>query len=116
MSEEQSSLFEMGAPPGDPSMVSQGKVRHDHPETSEQSAQQIKPVSGTLRHKVLEYIRSCNAMGATDEEIQRGLRMNPSTQRPRRIELKEQGYIVNSGWKRKTSTGRNAVVWLAVDE
>ena len=48
--------------------------------------------------------------GLTDEEMQRLLRMNPSTQRPRRIELVRRGLVVQCG-TRRTASGRNASVW-----
>jgi hypothetical protein len=51
--------------------------------------------------------------GATDEEIQHELQMNPSTQRPRRIELVEAKLVLDSTMKRPTSSGRQAVVWIA---
>lgn len=48
--------------------------------------------------------------GATDEEIARACGMNPSTARPRRIELERRGVIVAAG-ERKTASGRRATVW-----
>jgi hypothetical protein len=42
--------------------------------------------------------------------MQLALGMNPSTQRPRRIELERRGLVVKDG-TRKTSSGRMAVVW-----
>jgi DNA-binding IclR family transcriptional regulator len=50
--------------------------------------------------------------GLTDEEMQKRLGMNPSTQRPRRIELARRGMVVEAG-TRKTASGRNASVWRA---
>jgi hypothetical protein len=41
------------------------------------------------------------------------LGMNPSTQRPRRIELCQRNLIVDSGTTRLTTSGRKAVVWKA---
>jgi hypothetical protein len=51
--------------------------------------------------------------GLTDEEQQRLLEMNPSTQRPRRIELARRGLVVTCG-TRRTASGRNADVWKAI--
>lgn len=84
-----------------------------HSETSIQAAVEIEPKAGTLRALVLGYIRECGNRGATDEEIQIALRMNPSTQRPRRVELLEVGLIRDSGTQRKTASNRSAVVWTA---
>jgi transcription initiation factor IIE alpha subunit len=65
-----------------------------------------------LQRQVLAVIAASSA-GLTDEEIQLRTGMNPSTQRPRRIELERRGFITQAG-TRKTSSGRNAVVWRAV--
>lgn len=48
--------------------------------------------------------------GATDEEIARACSLNPSTARPRRIELERRGLIVEAG-TRKAASGRMATVW-----
>lgn len=84
-----------------------------HSATSKQAARAIEPKVGTLRRQVLEYIKSAGKTGASDEEIQIGLNMNPSTQRPRRIELARAGLIRYLVETRKTTSGRNAVVWIA---
>ena len=65
-----------------------------------------------LQRRVLAVIAAASA-GLTDEEIQLHTGMNPSTQRPRRIELERRGFITQAG-TRKTSSGRSAVVWKAV--
>ena len=62
-----------------------------------------------LQRRVLEFLRA-RPEGATDEEMQRGLGMNPSTQRPRRIELVRRGLVIEAG-ARKTESKRNATVW-----
>jgi len=60
-----------------------------------------------LQRKVLEFIAW---RPSTDEEIATELEMNPSTVRPRRIELARRGLIVEDG-TRKTASGRMATVW-----
>ena len=47
---------------------------------------------------------------ATDEEIIAGTGLNPSTARPRRIELARAGMVVEAGEK-KTKSGRKATAW-----
>lgn len=49
---------------------------------------------------------------ATDEEIVAGTGLNPSTARPRRIELARRGLVVEAGEKRARS-GRKATAWQA---
>ena len=87
-----------------------------HSRTSKGAAGSIEPASGTLRGFVLAYIRGTGTRGATDEEIQRALNMNPSTQRPRRIELVKAGLIFDSETTRLTQSGRSAVVWVGNDQ
>jgi hypothetical protein len=66
-----------------------------------------------MRARVLWYIRQCGEKGATDDQCQRWLDMNPSTQRPRRIKLVSDGLVRDSGRKRETASGAMAVVWVA---
>lgn len=72
----------------------------------------IAPKRPTLRQQVLDYIANLHEFGATDEEIQRHLEMAGSTQRPRRQELQEMGLLKDSGMRRKTLAGRDAIVWV----
>ena len=85
-----------------------------HSPTSKAAAHAIEPKSHTLRRKVLDFIKVAPRYGATDEEIQIALEMEGSTERPRRIELLEQGLIKDSGKTRETRKGRQATVWVAV--
>jgi hypothetical protein len=71
------------------------------------------PLTGSKRRLVYDYVQVMGDIGATDEEIQDILGMNPSTQRPRRVELVDAGLIRDSGATRKTRSGRPAVVWVA---
>lgn len=89
-----------------------GIVGSNYPATSLWAARDIAPATGTLRAKVLAYIAGCGDAGATDEEIQAALKMNPSTQRPRRIELARDGRIKALETKRKTTSVRWAQVWV----
>jgi transcription initiation factor IIE alpha subunit len=78
--------------------------------TSAQAAESLGPQTlNALQRRVLELLKA-TPEGLTDEEMQRRLGMNPSTQRPRRIELARRGLIVTGG-TRKTASGRNADVW-----
>lgn len=85
-----------------------------HSETSRAAAEAIKPGLNALQQKVLNIIRLEPSWGATDEEIQMMANMNPSTQRPRRIELMNKGLIRDSGKTRATKSGRRAVVWVVM--
>jgi transcription initiation factor IIE alpha subunit len=61
-----------------------------------------------MQRRVLDFIAQHGP--ATDEEIAVGCGMNPSTARPRRIELARRGMIVEGG-SRRTTSGRMATVW-----
>lgn len=84
-----------------------------HSEPSVAAAERAAPTAGTLRAEVLDHIRKQGSYGATDEEIQYALLMNPSTQRPRRVELVRGGYVVAAATTRPTVSGRQATVWVA---
>ncbi|NBU34726.1 hypothetical protein EBS40_08960 [bacterium] len=82
---------------------------------SRTSAQAADSLDGdtlnAMQRRVLELLQATPG-GLTDEEMQTRLGMNPSTQRPRRIELARRGLVVEAG-TRKTASGRMAVVWRA---
>ena len=78
--------------------------------TSAQAADALtSAMLNATQRRVLELLRE-NPHGMTDEEMQAALAMNPSTQRPRRIELVRRGLVVECG-TRRTASGRNASVW-----
>jgi hypothetical protein len=79
-----------------------------HSWTSQAAAESVTTAE-TDRQRVLKYIRA--AYGATDEMIATALCLNPSTARPRRVELVRLGLIVDSGRTRLTSSGRAATIW-----
>jgi hypothetical protein len=81
-------------------------------DTSRQAAQAIAPAAGTLRARVLAAIEAAPG-GLTDEEGCLLTGMNPSTWRPRRGELEKGGFIRDSGRTRKSTAGRDMVVWVA---
>jgi len=74
------------------------------------AAVEMTPLTGKARMKVL-FALADSLSGMTDEEMQADTGMNPSTQRPRRVELAEGGWVEDSGRKRLTKSGRLAVVW-----
>ena len=81
--------------------------------TSVEAAEKVLPQTARLRRLVLDWLTERGEAGGTDEEIQDGLGMNPSTQRPRRVELWRGGFVRDSGRTRQTRSGRRAVVWVA---
>lgn len=86
-------------------------VGHHHPNTSVQAAQSVRISAGSGRRLVFDYVVECGWYGATDEEIQTNTGLEGSTERPRRGELVTGGYLMDSGKRRKTHSGHNAIVW-----
>lgn len=96
--------------------VPAGAPYQPHSITSRDAARLIKPVAGTWRAKVLDYIRNNRDYGATDEEIQIGLALKTNSELPRRVELMDAGLIKDSGRTRINVSKRDAVVWVATTE
>jgi hypothetical protein len=86
-----------------------------HSSTSKAAALSAEPMAGTKRAILLGFLRGRGAAGATDEEMQTTVPMNPNTQRPRRVELVQGTFVVDSGRTRKTAGGDEAVVWVACE-
>lgn len=94
--------------------------RHDARPTSTAAARRALGASGGARARVLAAVA---AEPRTDEELQGDLRMPANTQRPRRVECEEAGWLEDSGQRRPTASGADAIVWrvtsaglLALDE
>lgn len=100
----------------DPAADTIGKFQRpgDAAPTQRVAAIEAYPATGSWRLRVLEAIVESRA-GLTDEELQTMLRLNPSTERPRRVELVEGGWIEDSGTRRPTRSGRSAVVWALTE-
>jgi hypothetical protein len=99
-----------------------GPLREDsvpfqrHSPTSAEAAKMMSgPLAAKLRRQVYQFVTVQGDYGATDEEIQDHLCMNPSTERPRRVELVQEGLVVDSGGVRFTKARRRAVVWWNTD-
>ncbi len=82
-------------------------------DTSLIAAHLIADETLTLRAKVYFWIYRAGERGATDDEIERALKMRHQTASARRRELVLQGRIQDSDRRRKTSSGRPAAVWVA---
>ena len=84
-----------------------------HSTTSERAAQEIAGTVDTLRRRVMSFIQLNGP--SSDDEIQQALNINPSTQRPRRIELVKLGLVRDSGLTGKTRSGRACTLWVSQD-
>lgn len=81
-------------------------------DTERAAAIAIMPKAGTGRGKVLEAIAANEPYGLTDFEIHIRTGLLLYTAAPRRNELRDDGWIVDSGHRRKLPTGVKAVVWI----
>jgi hypothetical protein len=88
-------------------------VRTDAKPTAVAAAAKAAPGSGTQRGRVLRCIVLAGEEGATDEQIHERLALPLNTVRPRRLELVEGGYVIDSGDTRPTHGGSPAICWLA---
>lgn len=78
--------------------------------TSMAAADSVTPERMNALQRAVYALLASEPQGLTDEQIQTRLGMNPSTERPRRIELARRGLVIEAG-TRKTASGRNASVW-----
>ncbi len=81
-----------------------------HSATSAKAAAKIEKHIGPMHRRILELLAKYPD-GLTDDAMQTLLEMNPSTQRPRRIELASYGRIIPTDTTQLTRSGRAAQVW-----
>ena len=79
--------------------------------TSREAAQSIEPQLGNLEELVLEAIRASRD-GLTCDEVEEFTKLSHQCASARVNGLMKRGVIVDSGRKRKTRSGRNAIVWI----
>lgn len=110
----QQSLFD---PPRKPRLDPQPPVTAPyiaHSETSRAAARSFTETDlNNLQQQVLACVRQAGYAGRTDEEITTITGLNPSTVRPRRVELANKGFIKACG-QRATKSGRKALVWKVI--
>jgi len=82
-----------------------------HPATSRTAAQNAFLRSGTRRKMIYELIKRHYEVGLCDHEIIEITALSPNTARPTRISLMKDGLISDSGKRRKTPQGNDAIVW-----
>ena len=83
---------------------------------SRQAAEGIQHKLEGIRADVFNYIAAMSRVGATGSEIARALKILPYTAKPRCTELKDAGYVCDSGQLRKNENNRNETVWVAVKD
>ena len=97
-----------------PSLFDPAPPAQRHSPTSVAAAGKARPAAPTQRQRVLEFLRAAGP--ATDEQIAQALELNPSTERPRRVELVKAGLVVTADGTGRTASGRIAALWKAVPD
>ncbi len=83
-------------------------------DTSIQAAKALsKSTADSIEKAVFRFLESRADRGATDQEIASALQIHEGTCRARRVSLTAQGAVLDSGHRRKTRSGRDAIVWVA---
>lgn len=85
-----------------------------HSDTSREAAERVQPIFRGMTLRVYRAILACPE-GITDQELQVALRMSGNSERPCRIALVKSGRVRDSGRRRRTKSGNNAVVWEVTD-
>lgn len=81
-------------------------------DTSREAARSIAPSIRSIRSTVIRAIAAAGPNGLTCDEAEHALALTHQTCSARFNELARTGYIRPVG-KRKTRSGRNAVVWVS---
>ena len=84
-------------------------------DTSKAAADSMQPHLGNLEARVLSVIRS-GPDGRTDDEVEVITELSHQSASARRRGLVLKGLVKDSGTRRKTRSGRTAVVWIAIEE
>ena len=83
-------------------------------DTSEAAAESMKGIIGTIRQRVIAFVKSCGTYGATTEEIEAAFGLSGNTARPRLWEAENAGELVKSPDKRQNRSRRWAHVYKAI--
>jgi predicted HTH transcriptional regulator len=86
---------------------------HRGQDTSKAAAQALAPRLNHLQEKALASIREYG--GLTREQVPEKTEIAAKSIEPRVSELRKKGLIVDSGKRRKNVSGKEAIVWVAVE-
>ena len=81
-------------------------------DTSAEARESIADQIGSIEQTVLQAIVARGIGGATCDEIEVELGMRHQTVSARFTKLAQDGKIEDTGWRRKTRSGRKAIVWI----
>lgn len=96
------------------SLVGRPVARATDPGTSWAAARDAEPNAGTHRARVLRELREVYPEGLTDYELADRLGLQQNSAGKRRGELRDAGFVEDSGRTRPAPSGSRAIVWTAV--
>ena len=70
------------------------------------------PRVGSTRRAVYDHVASRGILGATDDEVETALGLAHQTASARRNGLVADGWLLDSGRRRPTRSGADAIVWV----
>jgi hypothetical protein len=85
------------------------------PNTSQIAAQRLLPRTGTKRKTVFDLIRAAGDVGLCDHEIEDLTGWLHQSASSIRNGLMNDGWIMDSGKRRKTPQGNGAIVWISME-
>lgn len=83
-------------------------------DTSQEAKEAIAPKAKYLRGITRQAIIDSGDDGLTADQAAQAVNCTVLQIRPRCTELQQKDFIKDSGIRRKNSSGRNAIVWVAV--
>lgn len=95
---------------------SKPRVGHKHPLTSVQAAGDLLPRYGTRRREVFDLIHKAGDRGMTDDELESVSGRSHQTVSATRNTLMNDRLIADSGQRRATRYGNDAIVWVVTRE
>ena len=81
-------------------------------ETSREAARRIADAMPELRLRVWVAVEFAGWAGVTAEDLETLCELPGNTVRPRLVELREDGLVIDSGRTRRTASGRSATIWV----
>lgn len=94
----------------------QPKVGRDHPETSKEAAEKIKPALPNIRARALDALMRAGEAGLTDDELALALPdILINSLRPARVGLTDELWVLDSGSRRENVQGNDCIVWVHRD-
>ena len=79
--------------------------------TSKAARDSVKGSTKTMQQRIFDFVAAGKRYGATCDEVELETGMRHQSASARIYELRQAGKLANSGTRRKTRSGRTAIVW-----